>query len=491
MKPEEIMLQERIKKLNELREMDINPYAYSFNQTDHSKEILEKFSKLKNEEKTKTKVSIAGRIILLRKMGKASFLHIQDESGKIQVYIRQDDVGEEQYKMFKKLDIGDIIGVEGIVFKTKMGEVTIYTQKMTLLTKALYSLPEKHHGLQDKETRYRQRYLDFIVNPETKEIFKKRHLILKYTREFLEKKRYIEVEIPLLQTQYGGANAKPFITHINAWNMDMYLSISPELYLKRLIVGGFENVYTICKNFRNESVDKSHNPEFTMMECYKAYEDYNFVIKLVEDLFEYVCKKVNGTTKIKYGKYILDFKAPWKKMTMKEAIKKYANLDIDKLSEKDLIKELEKRKIEYKKGPKGKLVENLFEGTVEEHLIQPTHIIDHPKESTPLCKLHRKNPELIERFESYILGIEVTNGYSELNNPELQRKLLEEQAKELRAGSEESHPMDEDFIRAIEQGLPPTAGVGIGIDRMVMFLTGAESIRDIIAFPTMKPIEKE
>lgn len=490
MKPEELMLQERLKKINEIKEMKIDLYAYNFNQKEHASEILKNFKKLKKEEKTRTKASIAGRIILLRKMGKASFLHLQDESGKIQVYLREDTIGERQYSLFKKLDIGDFIGVEGNVFKTKMGEITVNSKKIELLSKALYSLPEKHHGLQDKEIRYRKRYLDLIVNPEVKEVFKKRAEIYKAIREFLDKKGFIEVEVPILQSQYGGANAKPFVTKINAWDMRMYLRIAYELHLKRLIAGGFEKIYALGSCFRNEGADKIHNPEFAMMEIQWAYKDYNDAMKLTEELWEYVAKRVLKTTTITYQGTKISLKAPWKRLTVKEAIRLHAKIDVDKLSDKEMRDLISRHNLQIdQNSARGEIITALFEELVESKLIQPTHITDHPKESCPLSKPHRKNPELIERIEPFINGMEVGNCYSELTDPILQRKLLEQQAEKGRGGDEEAHPMDEDYINALEHGLPPNVGIGIGVDRMVMLLTDSESIRDVILFPIMKPKE--
>ena len=487
MAEENVLMQEKIRKLNELKEKGINPYPYTYDQSHHAADILSKYDTLKNEEKIKDNVSVAGRIMTMRRMGKATFMHIQDETGKIQLYLRQDDIGKENYSLLKKLDIGDIIGVKGNVFRTKMGEISVYAKECTILTKSIRPLPEKFHGLQDPELRYRQRALDLIMNPEVREIFFKRSRIINLIRLFMEKKGFIEVEVPLLQTQYGGAKAKPFVTHINAWDMDMYLAISPELYLKRLLVGGFEKVYTLCKNFRNEGVDRTHNPEFTMIEFYMAYADYNTMMQLTEELFEFICKEMHGKTKIEYMGKPLDFTRPWKKITMNDSIKEYADIDVEKLSDDELKKKVKELKIDIGKFSRGKAVEALFEELVEEKLIQPTFIIDYPKESTPLTKVHRKNPELVERFEFFINGAEVGNAYSELNDPIVQRKLLEKQAKELSEGEEEAHPMDEEFVRSMEIGMPPAGGIGIGVDRLVMLMTGAHSLRDVILFPTMKP----
>jgi len=483
-------------KLLELQKLNVNPYPYTFAQTHHANEILNKHANLKPEEHTTDNVSVAGRIMLKRGMGKATFMHIQDQSGKIQVYIREEEVGAENYEILcKKTDLGDIIGVSGQIFKTKMGEVTVAAKNGQLLCKSLMLMPEKYHGLKDIELKYRQRYVDLAVNPEVREVFEKRSKIIHEIRQFFNNKNFMEVETPTLQTIYGGANARPFITHINTWDMKMYLSISPETYLKRLLVGGFEKVFSICKNFRNEDVDTSHNPEFTMLEIYQAYVDYNTMMDYLEQVYEKACLAINGTTEVKHvykGEEVtINFKAPWRRLSMIDAIKQYANVDVSTMTENHMRNFLEDNRITWE----GKLtwglgVQLIFEEMVEEHLIQPVHITDHPKESTPLCKTHRQDPRLIERFESFCMGMELSNAYSELNDPVLQRTLLEEQANQLRAGSEESHPMDEDFVNAIEFGMPPAGGLGFGIDRMVIVLTGQTSIRDVILFPTMKPIEE-
>ncbi len=478
------LIKERQRKLEEIKKLGINPYPYSYESKNSAKEIHEKFEKLEKEEKTKTNVKVAGRIIALRPMGKAAFGNILDGSGKLQFYIREEDVNE-QFKLFKLLDMGDFIGIEGIVFKTKTGEVSVWVKNIELLSKSLRPLPEKWHGLKDDEIRYRQRYVDLIVNPEVKKVFLKRAEIYKAIREFLGEKGFVEVQTPILQTQYGGANAKPFVTMINAWNMPMYLRIAYELHLKRLLVGGFEKVYDLSSCFRNEGVDKTHNPEFAMMEIQMAYGDYNDAMKLTEELWEYVAKKVNGTTVIEYGGEKINLKAPWKKMTVKAALKSISKIDADKLSDEKLKELVREHKVECEH-TRGGMILALFEELCEDKLIEPTHIIDHPKESCPLAKQHRKDPELIERVEPFINGWEVGNCYTELVDPVLQRKLLEEQAKKGRGGDEEAHPMDEDYVRALEQGLPPNVGIGIGVDRMVMLLTGADSIRDVILFPIMK-----
>ena len=490
MEPENKLMQERLKKLEELKKQGIDPYPTKFDQTHHASEINEKFSNLNPGDKAEENVSVAGRIMNDRQMGKAAFMHIQDETGKLQLYFRKDDLGDK-YSLLKLLDIGDIVGVKGTIFKTKMGEVTVYATDLTLLTKTLRPLPEKYHGLKDTELRYRQRYVDLIMNKDVAKTFQLRSKIITLMREYFNDQDFLEVETPTLQITYGGANARPFVTKINAYNTDVFLSISPELYLKRLIVGGFEKVYTICKNFRNEGADKTHNPEFTMLEFYWAYADYNDVMKLTEEMVEFIVKKLHGTTKIQYQDKELDFKTPWRRLTMKNALKEFAQIDVDALTDAELFDLRITYNIDYEGNDsdltRGLMTQLLFEELCEDKLIQPVHVIDHPRESTPLCKLKPGNPELIDRVESYIMGTELTNGYTELNDPVLQRKFLQEQADQLRGGMEEAHPMDEDFVRAIEFGMPPTGGLGLGVDRLVMLLTNSPSIRDVILFPFMKP----
>lgn len=483
---------QRIQKLKNLLDQGINPYPYSFDQKNHANEILKEFKDLKNEEKTKVTVAVAGRVMTLRGMGKASFAHIQDGSGKIQIYVKEEEIGKVTYKLFSKLDLGDIIGVKGTVFRTQKGEISIWVKSLVLLCKSVRQLPEKWHGLKDTEIRYRDRSMDLIVNPEVKEAFIKRTKIIDSIRTFLNKKDFLEVETPILQPIYGGAAAKPFKSYLNDLKMEVYLRISNELYLKRLIVGGFERVYEFAKDFRNEGIDSTHNPEFTQIEIYQSYADFHVMMELVEDLYVNAAKAVNNSTKVNFKGHIIDVKKPWKVLTMKEAIKVHAKIDLDKLKDNELKEVLKKNKIQLEgEFTRGKAMQALFEGLVEEKLIQPTFITQHPRESTPLCKGSRIDPTLVERFEPFIAGLEVANGYSELNDPVLQRKLLEGQAKDLKAGNEEANPMDEDFVQAIELGMPPTGGVGIGIDRMTMILTGKDSIKDVILFPFMKNFKKE
>ena len=490
---EEDLIKQRLKKLEELKKLKVNPYPYSFNKRDNSSDLVAEFKSLKNDERTKRKASIAGRVVALREMGKASFGHIQDGKGKIQFYIREDEVGEKAYRIFKLTDLGDIIGINGYIFKTKTGEVTVRAENYELLTKGLRPLPEKWHGLKDIEIRYRKRYLDLIMNPEVKKVFETREKIIDAIREFLKSKGFNEVDIPVLQTVYGGASAAPFKTHLNALDIDLFLAISPELYLKRLIVGGYDKVFTISRNFRNEGIDKWHNPEFTMMEIYQSYADYNDMMNLFEEIYEYTARKVNGKTKIEFAGRAIDFKKPWKRMTMAAAIKKYANIDITKMSNKEISNFVKRNKIESKEDVWGWNTQAIFEHFCEDKIEQPTFILDHPLETTPLCKTHREDKlcRIIERFEPFCMGTELGNAYSELNDPELQRELLEKQQKMLKKGDEEANPLDEDFLEAIEIGMPPTGGLGLGIDRMVMLLTGQESIKDVILFPFMRPLDKE
>ena len=486
---EEQYIAQRKKNLEQLRAAGITPYPYSYQVTHHAQEIKQHYAHLAAAQETKDKVSVAGRLMQRRDMGKAMFYHIQDETGKLQLFLSKDNL-PDQYDHLKYLDIGDIIGTQGVIFTTKTGEITVKVSKLELLCKSLRPLPEKFHGLQDVELRYRHRHLDLIMDQNVRDVFKKQNKLYRAIRAFCEQREFMEVITPTLQTIYGGAEAKPFVTHINAWNMKMYLRISPELHLKRLLVGGFEKIYTICQNFRNEGVDRSHNPEFTMMEIYQTYVDYTSVMKLVEELYQQVALTLHGTTKIKYGDHELDFKAPWKRMTMKDALKQHAQIDFDKHDDSEVQELLREYAItlegDYNRATALIL---LFEELVEDKLIQPIHIIDHPN-NNPLCKVHRKDPALCERFESYCMGMEIANGYSELNDPVVQRTALSQQAEQLRAGLQDAHPMDEDFVQAIETGMPPAGGVGLGLDRMAMLVLGQESIRDVIFFPTMKPDQK-
>lgn len=482
-----------MRKIAELRKNGVNPYPYSYDVKQTAGELQEKYKSLKAEATTKDKVKIAGRVLTRRDLGKIAFGTMQDASGKIQVVLQDGETPKELFEFFAKfIDSGDFIGVEGTIFRTKRGELSVLAKKIELLSKSIAPLPDKWHGLEDKEERYRKRYLDLLMNPDVKSVFLKREKIIDAIREFLKARNFNEVDTPYLQTVYGGAAARPFKTHLNALDIPLFLAISPELYLKRLIVGGFDRVFTIARNFRNEGIDRWHNPEFSMMEIYQAYADYNDMMELTEQLFEYVAKKVNGTTKVKIKDTEIDFKAPWKRMTMLEAVKKWAKIDADKMSKEELEDFMREHKVEEKGDSWGWRVQAIFEHFCEEKIEQPTFIIDHPVETTPLCKLHRSGDKrLIERFEPFCMGAELANAYSELNDPVLQREMLEEQQKMLTGGNDEANPYDEDFVNAIETGLPPTGGLGIGIDRMIILITGQESIRDVILFPFMKPEKKE
>lgn len=468
------VIEDRYKKLDEIRNLGINPYPYQFDRKNTADEIL------KNPEKFK-KIVVAGRIVSLRPMGKAAFAHILDHTGKIQFYIKEDDVGADSYKLFKLLDLGDIIGIEGEIFTTKTGETTVHTKKLTLLCKTLLPLPDKFHGIQDPDLIYRKRYLDLISDPEKKKVFEARAKIISAIREFLDKNKYLEVETPILQPVYGGAAATPFITHHKELDMDLYLKISPELYLKRLIVAGFDRVYDLNKNFRNEGIDKTHNPEFTMVEWYRAYADYNDMMDEFEEIYKFAAKKVLGTTKINYQGTEIDFAKKWRRITMVDALEEFGKINVEDMSDDELRELADQYKITFEgEVTRGVLIGALFEEMVEPKLIQPTFVINHPVESTPLCKpLRTGDSKYVERFEPFIMGMEMGNAYSELNDPILQKKFLREQARQ--------YSMDEDFVEAIETGMPPTGGVGLGIDRMVMILTNQKSIRDVILFPTMKP----
>ena len=477
------LMEERRKKLKALRDLGINPYPYGYESRHHAGTLLDGFDKL---SKKKTVVKAAGRIMSLRRMGKASFAHIEDHTGKIQLYFKKDTL-KKSYDLLKLLDIGDFIGASGTMFRTRTGEVTLEVKELTILSKSLRPLPEKWHGLKDTEIRYRKRSVDLVMDPKVREVFRTRSRIISGMRAFLDAADFLEVETPTLQTIYGGAAARPFITHHNTLDIDLYLRISNELYLKRLIVGGFEKVYEFVKDFRNEGIDRTHNPEFTMMECYWAYADYNDMMRLTEDMMSTISLDLFNTTKHVFQGKKIDFKPPWKRLPMITAIKKYAGFDVKKMSDKELFAEVKSLGHELEEQKRGLAIAALFEELVEEHLTGPVFITDYPKETTPLAKAHRKDPSLIERFEPYVAGWEMGNAYSELNDPVLQRKLLEEQAKSLASGHEESHPMDEDFCQALEVGMPPTGGLGLGIDRWVMVFTDQPSIRDVIFFPTMKP----
>ena len=453
--------------------------------THHSSDIVNNFDELEGKE-----VTVAGRLMNKRVMGKASFINVQDRDGRLQGYISKNDVGEESYLAFKKFDIGDIVGVKGIVFRTQKGEISVRASEIILLSKSLKVLPEKFHGLNDQELRYRQRYLDLIMNPEVKDTFIKRSAVLREIRNYLDAKGFLEVETPVLQTIPGGAAARPFITHHNALDIDMYCRIALELPLKRLIVGGLERVYEIGRVFRNEGIDIRHNPEFTLIEIYQAYTDYHGMMDLAEGLFRTIAQNVVGSTVLNYGGYELDLGKPFERLTMVDAVKKYAGVDFNEIPDTAAAKALAKEKgIEFEeRHAKGDILNLFFEEYVEKNLIQPTFIMDYPVEISPLTKRKPSNPEYTERFELFIVGREYGNAYSELNDPIDQRKRFEHQEAMRAAGDDEANMIDEDFLTALEYGMPPTGGIGIGIDRLVMLMTESVSIRDVILFPTMKPI---
>ena len=486
--PEQLDLNDQMlvrrEKLAQYEEDNIYPFGQRFVVQHKALQIKDEFRDFDGQP-----VVLAGRLMTIRSHGKTAFANLRDLSGDIQVYFRKDVMGEEDYKYVKMLDMGDIVGIEGHVFKTQKGEITVKVNKLTLLSKSLRPLPEKWHGLKDTELRYRQRYVDLIVNPSVRDTFVKRTKIVAKIREYLNSKQFMEVETPMMHAIPGGAAARPFITHHNALDIDIYMRISPELYLKRLIVGGLERVYEINRSFRNEGVSIRHNPEFTMMESYQAYGNFEDAIALTEGVVSYCAQEVLGTTKINYQGMDIDLTPPWNRITMQEGIKKYTGEDFDvieTLSEARAI--ADRLNVEYGEADGiGKIMNLCFEEYVEENLMQPTVVYGHPVEISPLAKQNREKPLTTERFEIFIYGRELANGYSELNDPIDQKQRFENQLKEREAGDDEAHRMDEDFVTALEYGLPPTAGLGIGIDRLVMFLTDSASIRDVLLFPLMKP----
>jgi lysyl-tRNA synthetase, class II len=514
------LVQARLDSLEEIKKLGVNPYPHRYDVTADSADILANFTdpadETEIEKRKEVIVSVAGRIMAIRKMGKASFCQLKDDTGRIQLYIRTNDVGEEQYKLFKLLDIGDIIGVKGFVFRTKMGEISIHATSIEILTKSIQPLPvvkeevtesgEKiiHDAFADVELRYRQRYIDLIVNENVRDTFIKRTKIIQSIKKTLENYKFFEVETPTLQTIYGGANAKPFITHHKALDLPLYLRISNELFLKRLVVGGFNRVYEFVRDFRNEGIDRTHNPEFTQVEWYQAYGDYFDSMNLFEEVVEEACIAIHGKTAVTYQGVEIDFKRPWKRLRMVDAIKEKTGLDVLSMKKDEILRYMKENDIEFDPKlahSKGLVISSFFEAICEDMLVQPTFVYDHPIDTTPLCKPLREysmtqleemksDPEQVifsERFEPYINKWELGNSYTELNDPILQRKLLEEQVERGRGGEEETHPLDEDFIRAIEVGMPPTTGVGLGVDRLVMLLTDSHTIRDVIFFPLMRP----
>ena len=478
------LVQVRYDKLHELQANGKNPFEITkYDVTHHSTEIKDNFETLDGQE-----VSVAGRMMFKRVMGKASFCNVQDLKGRIQIYVARDEIGEDSYKDFKKYDVGDILGIKGKVFKTQTGEISIHAQAVTLLSKSLQILPEKFHGLTDTDTRYRQRYVDLIMNEEVKDTFVKRSKVISSIRRYLDGQGFMEVETPMLVSNAGGAAARPFETHFNALNEDLKLRISLELYLKRLIVGGMERVYEIGRVFRNEGLDTRHNPEFTLMELYQAYTDYHGMMDLTENLYRYIAKEVTGSEVLTYGENQMDLSKPFERITMVDAVKKYANVDFNEVPDTAAAKKLaDEHHIEYEeRHEKGDILNLFFEEYVEEHLIQPTFVMDHPIEISPLTKMKPEDPNYVERFEFFMNGWEMANAYSELNDPEDQRRRFEAQEKAFDAGDEEANHTDEDFLNALAIGMPPTGGIGFGIDRMVMMMTNSPAIRDVLLFPTMK-----
>jgi lysyl-tRNA synthetase class 2 len=483
------LIQQRFKKLSEISALGHKPYAGRFEVSTSAKALLDTYGQTTKEELESKRIefTIAGRIVAMRSFGKAGFGHIQDESGRIQIYFQKNTLGEDRYALFKKLDIGDFIGIKGFLFRTKTNELTIEAEGFTLLSKSLRPLPEKWHGLTDVELRYRQRYVDLIVNPDVKKIFIARTRIVQAIRRFLNERGYLEVETPMMQSVPGGATARPFKTHHNALDMDLFLRIAPELYLKRLLVGGFERVYEINRNFRNEGISTRHNPEFTMLEFYTAYADYQDLIGLTEQMISTVAQEVIGTLEVEYEGHKINLAAPWKRVTFLDSLRE-AGVPEEVLTDIDKAREHAKKVGAKLKGgePLGKVLNELFEALVETTLIQPTFVTDYPTDISPLSKKCDDNPDYVERFELFVVGRELANAFSELNDPVDQKERFLKQVTEREAGDEEAHQMDEDFIRALEYGMPPAAGEGIGIDRLVMLLTGSSSIRDVILFPQMK-----
>ena len=478
------LMKVRMDKIEALKERGVAPFGQKFEITHHAADIfVEQEALIANE----TEVKIAGRLMAKRGQGKAGFANVEDLSGQIQIYSKIDVAGEEYHWLFKKADIGDLVGIKGTVFITEKGETTLMVKEFTHQSKSIRPLPEKYHGLTDVEARYRQRYVDLIMNREVKNTFVMRSKIISAVRDYLDHEAFLEVETPVLHTIAGGANARPFISHHNALDIDLYMRIALELHLKRLIVGGLERVYEIGRVFRNEGIDTRHNPEFTLLEVYQAYGDYVDMMDLTENLIRTVAKNVLGTAVIPYGDEMIDLESPWKRMTMAEAVKEYAGIDYEQATDEELIAKAAEYGVDAKGMPRGKILSELFEAAVEENLIQPTFITQHPVEISPLAKRNADNPAMTDRFELFIVGREHANAFSELNDPVDQEGRFKAQMEAKAQGDDEAHPMDEDYIVALEYGLPPTGGLGIGIDRLVMLLTNAQSIRDVILFPTMRP----
>jgi lysyl-tRNA synthetase class 2 len=485
----------RKKKLGALRESGVQGYPNDFFPSHTAAVLLNHFAAVSEEEliKQTTTVAVAGRVMSLRHFGKAAFFHLQDRSGQLQVYVRQGDSPSEAVTLLKEtLDVGDIVGVEGPLFRTRTGELTIKATALRLLSKALRPLPEKWHGLQDIEARYRQRYLDLIVNSQARDTFRKRSQLIQLIRRFFTDRDFLEVETPIMQSLAGGALARPFTTHHNALDIDLYLRIAPELFLKRLVVGGFERVFELGRMFRNEGMSTKHNPEYTMLEFYQAYATYDQLMTLTEELFVFLAQEVNGGPRIVYGEHEIDVTPPWPRLSLKEGVCRYTGLSMHEVEQEDVLraKARELGVLPHAAAPMGKVLEEVFGAVVEPHLLQPTFVVDYPVEVSPLARRNDKDPRFVDRFELYIAGREVANAFSELNDPEDQLQRFLDQLREREAGDEEAHALDEDYVRALEYGLPPTAGQGIGIDRLVMLFTNAPSIRDVILFPQMRPEKK-
>ena len=483
------LISQRKQKLEELRKLGVDPYPHNFSATHAISQVREKYGTLKPQERDEETVSLAGRIMSLRRMGKASFADIKDETGKLQIYVREDVLGERNYRIFRKFDIGDFIGVTGKIFSTKTGELSIQVEDLTLLAKSLRPLPEKWHGLKDIETRYRQRYVDLVVNEQAKNIFLTRSLIIKAIRKFLDDLGFLEVETPMMQSIVGGAAAKPFLTHHRVLDMELYLRISPELFLKRLVVGGLEKVYEVNRSFRNEGVSTRHNPEFTMLEVYQAYSDYNAMMDLCEKMILFIAKEVLGKEELIYGKNKISLgRIPWQRFSLYDLLKEHTGVDftsIHGLSE--MRKAADRLNVKYEKdSPKHKILDHIFEAYVQKKLIQATFVLDYPTEFSPLAKAKKNNPELVERFELFIAGEELANAYSELNDPVEQRRRMEAQVKEKDIAEGREMRVDEDYLRALEYGMPPCGGLGLGVDRLVMVFANCNSIRDVILFPQMR-----
>ncbi len=475
----------RLEKLEALRAAGVNPYPYRFERTHHAADVRRDEEKLSAEG---TVVSLAGRVMALRGHGKTAFGHLEDPTGRIQFYVRRDDVGEERYRVFRLVEVGDLLGVTGTVFRTRTDELTIHVERFEVLAKTLRPLPEKWHGLTDRELRYRQRYLDLVMNPEVREVFRRRSALVETMRQFLRARGFLEVETPVLQPLYGGAAARPFVTHHNALDMKLFLRIANELYLKRLLVGGFERVFEFSRDFRNEGIDRSHNPEFTMMECYAAWLDYTDFMDMVEEMLREIAREVTGSTVVTWQGHEIDFGRPWRRVRFFDALREATGVDFRGLDDDAVCAEATRLGIEFEPGtPPSKVLDEVFSERVEPDLVQPTFVYDYPKALSPLAKDHRSEEGLVERFEPFVGGVEVGTAFSELNDPLEQRRRFEQQMAFRARGDDEAHMLDEDFLRALEYGMPPAAGLGIGIDRLTMVMTDSASIRDVILFPHMRP----